>query len=240
MAKFNIDNMVKAKIINQQQANQMSQFNAGQSNELSRLQTDIAGRIATTTIGANASVASAQIGANASMSNAAIAARTQTFLGQLDNQTRLTMQGIGNEFQTTIEGNRAAYAVFSNGAQAIASINTDTRLSDAARTTAVTNYMHGMRNALGLIGVTSNVPNIDQFVNFAGPAANSTGTSSAPTGLLPTDTVVTNPDGSQTITHADGTKEVRPNPNAGGGYNPGGGGDRGGGDRGGWSDTSGG
>ena len=167
------------------------------------------------------------------MSNAELASRTQTSIALLDNRTRLTMQSIGNDFSATLEANRSASAMFANGVHDIAVINSDTRLSPEARATAVTNYQNGMRNALGLIGTMGKLPNLDSLVNFAGPAPNTSSTSSTSSGLSATDTVVTNPDGSQTITHADGTKEVRPNPYGGGGYNPGGGGDRGG-----YSDTS--
>jgi hypothetical protein len=135
MQQFNIDAALKAGIVNKQQADALSQFNAQQANAMTVAQGELDAKISTF---------------NASQSNDLIK------LG-MDGQTKVALGNIEASYKTLMQASSSAASVYSQAMNNITSILTNKDMSPDAKRIAVGNLVVRLNGSLGVIGGIANL-----------------------------------------------------------------------------------
>ena len=143
MAKVNIDNALKAGIINQEQANKMGMFNSEQANKMAMFDlqndTDIAKF-------------------NASESNAL------TKLG-MDSNTKLALAQVEADYKTLMQSTLSAGDLYKQMVLNSSNIMQNKDMDEAAKQQAIQNQISLLNGGLGVIGKLANL-DLDSLLTF--------------------------------------------------------------------------
>lgn len=103
---------------------------------------------------------------------------TNVMMNNLDNATKNNLARIESDYKTTMQSSASATTMYQTAMQEIGKINASSTLGAAAKTASIENITNNLRDAMAIIGKTSNI-DVSKLLDFSANGG-ATSTPSAP------------------------------------------------------------